>query len=55
MPPDSDPPPDPMTALAEGAAQMHELFAAYVDAGFARAEALQILIAVVTASIQPPQ
>ena len=54
MPPDEHPG-DPMTALAEGAAQMHELFTAYVDAGFSRSEALKILIAVVTAGIRPPQ
>lgn len=44
-----------MTALAEGAAQLHELFTAYVNAGFARAEALKIVTAMVTASIKPPQ
>ncbi len=45
-------PEDPMTELAAGAAQMHELFTAYIDAGFSHAEALQILIAVVTAGIR---
>jgi hypothetical protein len=44
-------PPDPMTQLAQGAAQGHELFMAYVNAGFARAEALQILIAIFVAGI----
>jgi hypothetical protein len=46
-------PEDPMTALAEGAASMHELFMAYVNAGFTSAEALQIVIAMATASIRP--
>lgn len=41
-------PEDPMTALSEAAAGMHELFSAYVNAGFARAEALQIVIAIMT-------
>jgi hypothetical protein len=39
---------DPITELAAAAAQMHELFTAYTDAGFSHAEALQILIAIVT-------
>lgn len=43
-----------MTALAEGAASMHELFMAYVASGFTRAEALQIVIALMTASLPPP-
>ena len=46
---------DPMSVLAEGAAQMHELFMAYADAGFARAEALKIVIAMLTANFRPPQ
>jgi hypothetical protein len=56
MPPDENPgPQDPITELAAGAAQLHELFAAYVHAGFTRVEALQIVIALATAAIQPPQ
>ena len=43
-----DGPLDPISALAEGAAQLHELFMAYVNADFTRAEALQIIIAMVT-------
>ena len=46
-------PEDPITALAQGAAQLHELFTAYINAGFTDAEALQIIIAMVTASIRP--
>jgi hypothetical protein len=44
-------PADPFSALAEGAAQLHELFMAYVNAEFTRGEALQIVIAMVTAQI----
>lgn len=52
MPPDENrTPDDPMTALAEGAAQAHELFSAYMDAGFTRPEALQITIGIIKASI----
>jgi hypothetical protein len=55
MPDENPGPEDPITSLAEGAAQMHELFMAYLHAGFTRAEALQIMISIVTASIRPPQ
>jgi hypothetical protein len=37
-------PPSPMTALAQGAAAQHELFQAYVTAGFSRPEAMQIML-----------
>jgi hypothetical protein len=43
-----DGPIDPISDLAAGAAQIHELFMAYVNADFTRAEALQIIIAMVT-------
>ena len=46
-----DGPADPLTELAKGAAQAHELFMAYVDAGFTRQEALQIVIGMITAGI----
>jgi hypothetical protein len=36
-------PADPITALAEGAAQLHELFMAYVDAGFSHAQAIYLV------------
>jgi hypothetical protein len=48
-------PADPMTSLAEGAIQCHELFSAYVSAGFTRPEALQIVIGIVAAYIKPQQ
>ena len=38
-------PKDPITLLQASAAQMHELFIAFVDAGFTREEALMLLIA----------
>ena len=56
MPPDENPgPEDPISLLAEGAAQLHELFTAYVNAGFSRAEALQITVGIITAQPRPPQ
>jgi hypothetical protein len=50
--PDGALPDDPMTVLAQGAASAHELFTAYVTAGFTRAEALQLIVAVMVAHIQ---
>ena len=47
----SETPPDPLTELAKGAAQIHEMFTAYVGAGFTRPEALQIIIGVLTAGM----
>jgi hypothetical protein len=37
-----------LTALESMALQMHELLTAYVQAGFTREEALQLVIAIVT-------
>jgi hypothetical protein len=48
---DDGPPEDPMTALQAGAAQQHEMFVAWVVAGFTEAQALELLKAVVTALI----
>lgn len=36
-------PAEPMSEMAEGAAQLHELFESYVRAGFRRPEALYIV------------
>jgi hypothetical protein len=47
-----DLPPDPVTAMAEGAAQLHELYASYVAAGFRRREALELVKAVMVAAFQ---
>lgn len=44
--PEDGGPPDPITELAAGAAQIHELFAAYLVAGFTRMEAMQLVIAI---------
>jgi hypothetical protein len=48
-------PVEPMTELAEGAAQQHELFTAYVNAGFTRPEALGIVIAIITSHLRAQQ
>lgn len=53
-------PPSPMTQLAAGAVSQHELFMAWVDAGFTRAEALQLLTGLigagaVLAGTRPPE
>lgn len=48
-------PPDPMTALGEGAAMHHEVFMAWVRAGFTRTEALQLLVEVIRAGLNHHQ
>ncbi len=45
-------PEDPISALAEGVAQQHEMFMTYVGAGFTRPEALKIIIAMLTAGAE---
>jgi hypothetical protein len=45
-------PADPLTSLAESAIHAHEMLTAYVDAGFTRAEALQVIIGIFTAGIR---
>lgn len=47
----ADSPQDPLTELAAGAVQLHELFLAQVEAGFTEPQAMQIVIAVLTASM----
>lgn len=42
----------PMTELAAGAAQQHELFRTYVDAGFTEAQAMQLLCAMLAATVR---
>lgn len=44
-------PEDPITQLQAGVAQQHEMFTAYVDAGFTRPEALKIIIAIIVTHI----
>jgi hypothetical protein len=46
-----DEPQSPITELAAGAAQLHELFTAQVQAGFTETQAMQIILAIVTAGI----
>jgi hypothetical protein len=41
---------DDLTPLAEGAAQLHELFVEYVRAGFTEAQAMQLIVAMITAN-----
>ncbi|WP_439947184.1 hypothetical protein [Streptomyces sp. BBFR109] len=48
MPDDND---SPLTELAAMAVQNHELYTTYVHAGFSEAQAMQLLIAIVTASL----
>ena len=38
-------PQDPITALAAGAAQLHELYLAWVEAGFSDGQAMQMMCA----------
>lgn len=40
----NDQPTDPFTATQEGAHQTHELFVAYIDAGFTEAQAMHIVV-----------
>lgn len=47
-------PEDPITQLAEGAASAHELFTAYVEAGFTENQALYLVAQMVTAAMRPP-
>lgn len=55
MPQERSGPEDPMSELGAAAVQMHELFTAYTAAGFTRAEALQIVIAIATANMRGPE
>lgn len=48
----SDAPQDPITDLAAGAAQLHEAYRSYVDAGFTETQALQIVIGILTAGFR---
>ncbi|MFE9448290.1 hypothetical protein [Streptomyces sp. NPDC006739] len=46
-----DSPQDPITDLAAGAAQVHELYLAYIGAGFNEHQALRLVISILTAGI----
>ncbi|WP_187285092.1 hypothetical protein [Streptomyces sp. OR43] len=45
-------PSDPMTALAAAAAQVHELYRSYMDAGFTEQQALELTKAVLAAGVR---
>lgn len=45
-------PEDPITQLAEGAAQLHELFVSYMNAGFTESQALFLIGQMLQASIK---
>ena len=45
-------PPSPMSALAATAAQTHEMYRSYVDAGFTEVQAMQIICAMLTAMLR---
>lgn len=47
-------PQDPVTALTEVAVQQHEMFIAWAAAGFTEAQALDLLKAFITATVQKP-
>ncbi|WP_405925425.1 hypothetical protein [Streptomyces sp. NBC_00035] len=44
-------PEDPITALAAGAAQLHEAYLAYLNAGFTAEQAFELTKTVLAASI----
>lgn len=46
-----DMPADPVTELAAGAAQLHELYEEYLRAGFTAAQAMQIVCTVLRATL----
>jgi hypothetical protein len=48
-------PQDPVTALAEAAASLHELYVTYVQSGFTPAQALYLVGQLITASLRPQQ
>lgn len=45
-------PQDPLTGLAQAAAAIHEMFTAYVDAGFTEQQALYLVGRIVAAQVQ---
>ena len=49
---DNEYPESPLSELAAGAVQMHEMLTSYVAAGFTRAEALQIIISMLVANFK---
>ncbi len=45
-------PPNPITVLAEGAAQLHEIFCSYKAAGFTEQQALYLVGLIITAAMR---
>jgi hypothetical protein len=45
---------DPMSVLAEGAAQIHEMFLSYQEAGFTEQQALYLVGCAIKAMLAPP-
>ena len=48
-------PDDVMKILAEGAAQLHDLYVIYVQAGFTESQAMEIILATFTAMATPEE
>jgi hypothetical protein len=48
-------PEEPLSALVQGAVQVHEMFETYVRVGFSRQEALELVARIITAGIRPPE
>jgi len=44
-------PPDPLTSLESSAAEMHELYLGYINAGFSADQALQLVMTILSAGI----
>ncbi len=44
-------PRDPVSALTEGAIQQHEMFLAYIEAGFTHDEAIQLIVGLLAAYV----
>lgn len=47
-----DMPDEPISTLLQGAIAMHELYQSYVDAGFTRTEALQLVMTLIQTGAQ---
>lgn len=52
--PDEETPADPFTAFAMAAAQIHEMFVAYLAVGFTEAQAMYLVAAAVTGGPKAP-
>lgn len=50
-----DMPQDPMTELAAAASQLHELYQAYLDAGFTEGQAMRLVCEILRNGLQQEQ